>query len=117
MRAPFLTTEILRDAPRQSFQAGDRVILCGQPTDRAYLVSKGSLINVSTRQVWKAGEVVSLTGFLALEEYIHDIEAVADTTTVLIQRSLFRMASDRENRMTWPLSVCLASAATAVIAS
>ena len=116
MQAPFLTSEILIDSPRQHFQPGDNVIAAGQATDKAYLVSAGAFVSARTGQVWQQGDVVSLPAFLALDAYIDDIRAHSTSTVILIPRGLFKMASDRENKMTWPLSICLASATTRMAA-
>ena len=116
MQAPFLTSEILIDSPRQHFQAGDSVIAAGQATDKAYLVSAGTFVSARSGQVWQKGDVVCLPAFLALDAYIDDIRADSTSTVILIPRGLFKMASDRENRMTWPLSICLASASTRMVA-
>ena len=116
MQAPFLTSEILIDSPRQHFQAGDSIIVAGQATDKAFLVSAGAFVSARSGQVWQQGDVVSLPAFLALDAYIDDIRAQRNSTAILIPRGLFKMASDRENRMTWPLSICLASATTRMVA-
>ena len=116
MQAPFLTSELLIDSPRQHFQPGDNVITAGQTTDRAYLVAAGEFISVASGQVWQQGDVVSLPAFLALEAYTDDISANSRSTAILIPRGLFKLASDRENTMTWPLSICLASASTRMVA-
>ena len=111
MRAPFLTDDFIADLPRLQ-QANDEAILSvGDSTDKAYLVQAGSAICPEDGQSWHIGEIINLTEFLALETYNRQIISVGSSVMVLIPRTIFKAASDRDHTMTWPLSVCLASEA------